>query len=306
MLIYILKRFLISIITIWVVVTITFFLMRLVPGGPFDQDKKLPPQILQNLNRKYGLDKPLLTQYGIYLNNLVHLDLGPSMKNEGRTVNFIIGYSFKSSAKLGAVTILFSLIAGILIGVQAALHQGKWQDGLSMIIATLGVTIPSFVIAAFLIYFFAVKLEWLPAMGFDGPKYYILPVLALGGTSMAFITRLTRSKLMDVIKQDYIRTARAKGLTKNKVIYKHALRNSLIPVITYLGPLIAGLLTGSFVIESMFGIPGLGREFVTTIANRDYSAVMGVTVFFSTFLILCNFVVDILYVIIDPRIKLEG
>lgn len=305
MLKYIIKRFIASIITILVVVTVTFFLMHLIPGGPFDKDKKVPPQILQAMNKKYGLDKPLITQYGIYLVNLSHFDLGPSMKNEGKTVNDIINYSFKSSAKLGAVAVLFALITGILIGVQAALHQGKWQDGVCMILATLGVTIPSFVIATFFIYFFAVKLGWFPAMGFDGPKYYVLPAVALGGTAMAFIARLTRSRMMDVLKQDYIRTAKAKGLSRNKVIYKHALKNSLIPVVTYLGPLIAGVLTGSFVIESMFGIPGLGREFVTTISNRDYSGIMGVTVFFSTFLIMCNFIVDILYMVIDPRIKLQ-
>lgn len=303
---YIIKRFFYSMITILVVVTVTFFLSRAIPGGPFDQDKKLPPQVLENLNRKYHLNKPLPEQYVMYLNNLLHGDLGPSMKNEGRTVNEVIKYSFKSSAKLGAVAVLFALIVGIYLGIVAALNQGKWQDGLCMVISTFGVTIPSFVMATLFVYVFALKLGWLPAIGFEGPKYYIMPAVALGGSAMAFIARLTRSRLLDVVQQDYIRTARAKGLSRQTVIYKHALKNSLIPVVTYLGPLIAGVLTGSFVIETMFGIPGLGREFVTSISNRDYSTIMGVTVFFSTFLIMCNFIVDILYVVIDPRIKLEG
>lgn len=302
---YIIKRFFYSIITLWVVVTVTFFLSRAIPGGPFDQDKKLPPQVLENLKRKYHLDKPLSEQYGMYINNILHGDLGPSMKSEGRTVNDIIGYSFKASAKLGIVAVLFALIVGIYLGIVAALNQGKWQDGLCMVISTLGVTIPSFVMATLLIYIFSLKLNILPPIGFEGPKYYIMPAVALGGSAMAFIARLTRSRLLDVVRQDYIRTAKAKGLKRQVVIYKHALKNSLIPVVTYLGPLIAGVLTGSFVIETMFGIPGLGREFVTSISNRDYSTIMGVTIFFSAFLILCNFIVDILYVIIDPRIKLQ-
>lgn len=303
---YIIKRLLASIITLWAVITITFILMFKIPGGPFDGEKVLPPQIKANLEEKFGLNKPLYKQYEIYMGNLLKGDLGPSIKYEGRTVNDIIGYSFGASAKLGTVAVVITLLLGIYMGVSAALHQGKWQDNLCMIIATLGVTIPSFVLATLLVLLFAVKLGWLPAIGFDGPRYYILPAIALAGYSMAFIARLTRSRLLDVIRQDYIRTATAKGLSKNVVIYKHALRNCLIPIITYLGPLIAGVLTGSFVVESIFGIPGLGREFVTCIYNRDYTVILGVTVFYSAFLILCNLVVDILYVIIDPRIQLEA
>jgi oligopeptide transport system permease protein len=306
MLNYIIKRLIASIITIWVVVTATFFLIRALPGGPFDGEKQLLPQVKANLEAKFGLNKPVSEQYFIYLNNLLHGDLGPSMRYEGRTVNDVIAYSFPASAKLGLVAVFFSVLIGTYMGVVAALNQGKWQDRLCMVIATLGVTVPSFVLATFLIYVFAVKLGWLPAVGFDGPANYVMPVIALAGYSMSFIARLARSSLLDVIRQDYIRTAKAKGLSRNVVIYKHALRNALIPIVTYLGPLTAGILTGSFVVEKIFGIPGLGREFVQNISNRDYMTIMGVTVFDSTILVIFNFIVDILYSLIDPRIKLEG
>jgi len=280
--------------------------MRAMPGGPFSGEKKLPPAVEANLNQKFGLDKPILQQYGIYLKNMAHGQLGPSMKYEGRTVNDIIEYSFPSSAKLGIVAVIISLVVGLYMGIVAALKQGKWQDGLCMFIATLGVTVPSFVMATFFIYFFAVKFRWFPAIGLESPKHFVLPALALGAYSMAFIARLARSSLLEVIRQDYIRVAKAKGLSETAVIYKHALKNSLIPIVTYIGPLVAGVLTGSFVIEQLFGIPGLGREFVTSITNRDYTTILGITVFFSTFLIVCNFIVDILYAVIDPRIKLQN
>lgn len=306
MLNYIIKRFATSILTLWVVVTLTFFLIHAMPGGPFDGEKQLPPQVKANLEAKFGLNKPLSQQYTIFLGNLSHGDLGPSMRYEGRTVNDVIGYSFPASAKLGLVAVLFSVTVGVYMGIVAALNQGKWQDRLTMVIATLGVTVPSFVLATFLIYVFAVKLGWLPAIGFEGPANYIMPVIALGGYSVSFVARLTRSSLLDVIRQDYIRTAKAKGLSRNVVIYKHALRNALIPIVTYIGPLTAGILTGSFVIEKIFAIPGLGREFVTSISNRDYMTIMGLTVFDSAILIGANFLVDLLYAVIDPRIKLEG
>lgn len=305
MLNYIAKRVFTSIITIFVVISLTFVLMHKIPGGPFDGEKKLPPQVEANLKQKFGLDKPPHEQYVMYLKNLSHGDLGPSMSYDGMTVNDVIGYSFPASAKLGVVSVIFALIVGLYLGITAALKQGKWQDSVTMIIATLGVTVPSFVLATFLIYIFALKLGWFPVIGFDGPQNYVLPVIALGGYSMAFIARLGRSSFLDVVRQDYMRTAKAKGLSRSTVIYKHGLRNALIPVITYIGPLVAGILTGSFVVESLFGIPGLGGEFVRSITNRDYTTILGVTVFYSTFLIICNLVVDILYGIIDPRIKLE-
>lgn len=303
---YVIKRFVTSIVTLWVVVTLTFFLIHALPGGPFDGEKQLAPQVKANLEAKFGLDKPLSHQYTMFIKNLLHGDLGPSMRYEGRTVNDIIKYSFPASAKLGLVSVLFSVAVGVYMGITAALNQGKWQDRLTMIIATLGVTVPSFVMATFLIYLFAVKFNMLPAVGFEGPANYVMPVLALGGYSVSFVARLTRSSLLDVIRQDYIRTAKAKGLSKNVVIYKHALRNALIPIVTYIGPLTAGILTGSFVIEKIFAIPGLGREFVTGITNRDYMMILGLTVFDSAILIGANFLVDILYAVIDPRIKLEG
>ncbi|MCR6513284.1 MAG: ABC transporter permease [Clostridium sp.] len=304
MLKYIFKRVLTSIVTIFAVVSITFFLVRLMPGGPFDGEK-VTAEMKAVLNEKYGLDKPVGEQYKIYMGNLLKGDLGESMQFRGREVTDTIKYSFPKSAKLGIVAIVFSLVTGILLGVLSALKVDKWPDRLCMFISTLGITVPSFVIAAVLIYFFTVKWGLLPAVGLSKPTSYIMPVLALAGSSMAFITRLTRSKLIDVLKQDYIRTAKAKGLSSKVVVFKHALRNSLIPVVTYMGPLVAGILTGSFVVEKIFVIPGLGNEFVSTITNRDYTALLGVVVFFCTLIVVCNLIVDILYVVIDPRIKLE-
>lgn len=304
MLKYIGKRFLVSLITIWAVVTITFFLMRLMPGGPFDGDK-LTPEIKANMEAKYGLDKPLIDQYAMYIEDLTHGDFGESMVFPGREVADTISKSFPASAEIGGLAVIVSIVGGILLGVIAALKSGKWPDKLIVFIATLCTTIPSFVIGAVLIYILAVQLQLLPATGFDDWKNDIMPCIALGAVSLSFITRLTRSKLIDVLKADYIRTARAKGLSKGKIIFKHALRNSLIPIVTYVGPLIASILTGSFIVEKIFAIPGLGNEFVQSVTNRDYSMLLGVVVFYSTMLIFFAFFVDILYVIIDPRIKLQ-
>ncbi|WP_346939178.1 ABC transporter permease [uncultured Clostridium sp.] len=303
---YILKRLGISVVTIFIVITATFFLMRLMPGGPFDGEKPLPPEIKASLEAKYGLDKSLGEQYSMYLKDLLKGDLGPSMKYKGREVQEIIGYSFPASAKLGGVAVVISLVFGILLGIVAALKYNKWPDTICMVLATLGVTLPSFVIATLLMYVFGVKLSLVPITGLDSWKSYILPSIALAGYSIAFISRLARSKLLEVLKSDYIRTAKAKGVNGRRIMFKHALRNTLIPIVTYVGPLIAGILTGSFVVEKIFAIPGLGREFVTTITNRDYTTILGVTIFYSTLLILCNLIVDIMYVIIDPRIKLEN
>ncbi len=302
---YIFKRILISLVTIFAVVTVTFFLIRLMPGGPFDGEK-MTPEIKANLNEKYGLDQPLSKQYTMYMGNLLKGDMGESMVFKGRSVNENIAYSFPTSAKLGGVTIVVSVVVGVLLGIIAALKAGKWPDKLCMLISTLGITIPSFVIGTTLIYVFTLKLRILPATGFYGAENYIMPVLALAGSSIAFITRLTRSRLADILQSDFIRTARAKGLSKKVIIVKHALRNALIPIVTYLGTLTAGILTGSFVVEKIFAIPGLGNEFVLSVTNRDYSALLGITVFYCTLIIVCNLIVDILYGIIDPRIKLEG
>jgi len=280
--------------------------MRLMPGGPFDGEKPLPPEIKASLEAKYGLNKSLGEQYGMYLKDLLKGDLGPSMRYKGRDVEEIINYSFPASAKLGGVAVALSLILGIMLGIIAALKYNKWPDSLCMVLATLGVTVPGFVIATLLMYVFGVKLSLVPITGLDNWQSYILPSIALAGYSIAFISRLTRSKLLDVLKSDFIRTARSKGVNGRRIMVKHALRNTLIPIVTYVGPLIAGILTGSFVVEKIFAIPGLGREFVQTITNRDYTTILGVTIFYSTLLILCNLLVDILYVIIDPRIKLEN
>ena len=301
---YIGKRFVTSLLTIWVVITVTFFLMRLMPGGPFDSEK-LTPQVKANMEVKYGLDKPLIEQYEMYLKNLVQGDLGESMIFKGREVSETISESFPASAKIGAVAVAIAIVGGIVLGIIAALKNGKWPDKLIVVVATLCTTIPSFVIGAVLIYVLAVEFSILPATGFDSWKNYIMPCIALSAASLSFITRLTRSKLIDVLKADYIRTAKAKGLSKGTIIFKHALRNSLIPIITYVGPLVASILTGSFVTEKIFAIPGLGNEFVQSVTNRDYSMLLGVTVFYCTMLIFFTFIVDILYVVIDPRIKLQ-
>lgn len=302
---YIGKRLLTSIVTVWAVVTIVFFLVRMMPGGPFDGEK-ITPDMKAQLNEKYGLDKPVGEQYTMYMKNLLKGDFGKSMKYKGREVLTTIKKSFPNSAKVGMASIAFSVVAGVLLGIVAALKADKWPDRICMIIATLGITIPSFVMGTFLIYIFTVKLKLLPATGISKPSNYIMPVIALSGSSMAFITRLTRSKLIDVLKSDYIRTAKAKGLSGKAIIFKHALRNSLIPVVTYLGPLVAGVLTGSFVVEKIFAIPGLGNEFTLSITNRDYTSLLGVTAFYCTLIVICNLLVDIVYVLIDPRIKLEG
>lgn len=305
MLKYIAKRVFTSIITIWAVITITFFLVRLMPGGPFTSEK-LTVEMKAVLNEKYGLDKPIGDQYALYMKNLLKGDFGTSMKYKGREIADFIKNGFPNSAKVGAVAIVVSVVLGISLGILAALNVDRWPDRVCMVIATIGITIPSFVIGAFLIFIFVSNLKILRANGLSSPKDYIMPVVALSGSSMAFITRLTRNKLIDVLKSDYIRTAKAKGLTNSKIIFKHALRNSLIPVVTYLGPLTAGILTGSFVVETIFAIPGLGTDFTKSITNRDYTMVLGVTAFYCAFIVICNLMVDIIYVFIDPRIKLES
>ena len=257
------------------------------------------------LNAKYHLDRPLPEQFYEYVTGVLRGDLGPSYKYPGKEVNDFVENGFPVSARLGFITIVFVLLAAIPMGIMAAVKNGKWQDMLLMAFATIGVTIPSFVIASVLIYVFSFKLNVLPTYGLDTWKGYILPVVALGGYSISYMARLMRSSLLEVMGQDYIRTARAKGLSEIKVILKHAMRNALIPVITVLGPTIAGLLTGSFVIEKIFAIPGLGGYFVTSVSQRDYTTIMGVTIFYASFLMAMILLVDIFYCLIDPRIKYE-
>ncbi len=293
------------VVTILVIITITFIMMHSIPGGPFTREKALPDAVLQALNEKYHLDDPLWKQYIDYVKGVLSFNLGPSFQRAGVTVNDLIYEGFPATLKIGLTSVLVIIFVGIPLGIISALKQNKWQDGLVMFIATLGVTIPSFVMATGIIYIFSAKLGWLPSNGLTSWKHMIGPVLALSGFSLSFVARLTRSSMLEVLQQDYIRTARAKGLSNNKVIYKHALKNALIPVVTYLGPMIASLLTGSFVIEKVFAIPGMGKHFVESVGNRDYTVLMGITIFYALFLVVMVLIVDILYSLIDPRIKME-
>ena len=301
---YIIKRIFNAFIVLWIVITITFFLMHAIPGGPFTAEKSLPPYVLHSIEERYKLNDPLYKQYGDYLCNLVQGDLGPSFKYPGRSVNDIIKDGFPVSFKLGIEAILIAIIIGIPAGILAGVKKDKWQDRAVNFFTTLGVAVPSFVVAALLIFVLSTKLHLLPAAMWNGWRYEIMPALALSGMPMSFIARLTRSSMLDILSQDYIKTARAKGLSWSKVLIKHALPNSLIPVVTYLGPMTASILTGSFVIETIFAIPGLGQYFVTSIYNRDYTVILGVTIFYSVIVIVLNMVVDLLYPLLDPRIKI--
>ena len=301
---YVLRRAISVILVVLVVATGTFVLMHAIPGGPFKKEKALPPAVQRNIEERYKLNDPLWKQYTDYLGNLIRGDLGPSFKYLGRSVNDIIRDGFPVSATLGAWAILFALVVGVPAGIISALNQNRWQDNVVMAIAIIGVSVPNFVIATLLMYVFAVKLRWLPVAMWGTPRHVILPMIALAGFPAAFFARLMRSSTLDVLSQDYIRTARAKGLSWYAVVVKHVVKNAILPVVTYLGPLIAGILTGSFVVENIFAIPGLGRYYVTSIYNRDYTTIMGVTIFYSAFLVLLNFLVDIAYGWIDPRIKL--
>lgn len=302
---YILRRVFASLLTLFVVITLTFFMMRMIPGGPFTDEKAIPSFVLEKMMNRYHLNDPLYVQYGRYLLNVLCLDLGPSYRYEGMTVNELIASGFPASFMVGGIALILSLIVGIPAGIISALKRGKWQDRLSMIFATLGVTVPSFVIAAALVYIFAWQLGWVTVGFWEGFSTAILPAITLAGYPAAFISRLVRSGMLEVLSQDYIRTARSKGLKERSVIYIHALKNAVIPVITYLGPLTAGILTGSFVVEQVFGVPGLGTFFVTSITNRDYTTIMGVTIFYSALLVFFNLIADICLAFIDPRIKLR-
>jgi len=293
------------VVTLLVIITITFVMMHAIPGGPFTREKQLPDAVLAALNAKYHLDDPLWKQYVDYVKGVLSFNLGPSFQRAGVTVNQLIKEGFPATLKIGLTSVLVIIVVGIPLGIVSALKQNKWQDGLVMFIATLGVTIPSFVMATGIIYIFSAKFNVLPSNGLTSWKHMIGPVIALSGFSLSFVARLTRSSMLEVLQQDYIRTARAKGLSNNKVIYKHALKNALIPVVTYLGPMIATLLTGSFVIEKVFAIPGMGKHFVESVGNRDYTVLMGITIFYALFLIVMVLLVDILYSFIDPRIKME-
>lgn len=304
MLNYLIKRIGNSIIVLWVVMTVTFLLMHAIPGGPFTAEKSLPPAVKANIEARYKLNDPLLTQYKDYLANVVRGDLGPSFKYVGRSVNDIIAESFPVSLELGVESIFLALLVGVPAGVLAAYRRSRWPDRAVNLLTTLGVAVPSFVLSALLVELFAMRLGWLPAAMWNSWGSRILPSVALAAMPMAFITRLTRSSMLDVLGQDYIKTAKAKGLSTGAVLFRHALPNALIPVVTYLGPMAAGILTGSFVIETIFAIPGLGSYFVTSIYNRDYTVILGITLFYSAIVIFMNMLVDLIYPLLDPRIKL--
>jgi oligopeptide transport system permease protein len=303
---YILKKFTTMLMTMFVIVSATFFLMKALPGDPFTEEKALPREILQALHHHYGLDKPWHVQYAKYLQSVARWDLGPSFKYKSRTVNEIINDGFPVSLTLGLEALFLALSFGITLGVLAALYQNRWQDHTCMFVAIIGISVPSFILASILQYIFSLKLHIFPIARWGTFMHTVLPAISLSLLPTAFIARLTRSNMLEVLQQDYIKTARAKGLSTWTVITRHTLRNALLPVFTYLGLLGANILSGSFVVEKIFGIPGLGQWFVTSIQNRDYTVIMGTTVFYSIMLLTSVFAVDIIYGFLDPRIKIQN
>ena len=302
---YIVKRLLLAIFTIWIVITVTFFVMHAVPGGPFVGEKATTPAVQAAMEAKYGLDKPLIEQYGTYLKDIVtKFDFGPSLKQRGRMVVDIITDGMKTSIKLGLIAAFMSAVVGIVLGSVAALRRNKIIDRVIMVLTTAFVSMPAFIMGSLLLALFAVQLSLLPANG-STPAGLILPIITLALYPTAYITRLTRSSMLDVLGQDYIRTARAKGVSGRRIIFGHALKNSLIPVLTYFGPMLAYIVTGSLVVEQIFAVPGIGRAFVSSIINRDYPLVMGTTIVLAALIIFMTLVTDILYKVVDPRITLE-
>ena len=301
---YILKRLLLSIITIWAVITITFMLMNAVPGDPFaNENRKIPENIYENLMKKYGLDKPKSEQYMTYLKNIIKFDFGESMRSDAETVNEMISRGFPVSAILGFEALLISLIFGPALGAIAALYQNKIPDYISMIISIIGVSVPGFLMGSFLIQFVATKFDWIPIGGWGEFRHTILPSIALAMMPLAQISRLMRSGMLEVLNQDYLKTAKSKGLTGSVIIMKHAVRNAILPIISILGTTVSNLLAGSFAIEKIFGIPGIGMFFVNSVFNRDYTLIMGITVFYAIVLTVMAFLVDIVYTLVDPRIR---
>lgn len=302
---YIIKRVAMGVLSIFVVATLTFFLMNLVPGGPFVAEKSISKEAQAALEAKYGLDKPLLERYATYMTDFVKGDMGLSLRQRGRTVSNIIFSKFPVSARLAGFAVAVAVLVGIPLGCLSAYNRGKLGDNIIIVFATCGIAIPSFISSVILLYTFGSKLNILPTVGLNTMSSYIMPVTALAIYPTAYITRLMRSSLLDVMGQDYIRTAKAKGLSNFKILFKHALRNAVLPVVTYVGPMLASLMTGSFVVEKIFTVPGLGRDFVSAINQRDYTLIMGTTIVLATLIITANVIVDILYKIIDPRINLK-
>ena len=297
------KRLFHGLAVIWVVATLTFILLRLAPGGPFDRERKLPPEVLANVEAKYHFNEPLFSQYLRYLTGVMHADLGPSYKYLDRRVNQIIAETFPTSALLGLLALVFALMLSFPAGLVAARFRNSWLDRFILLAATLVISVPHFILGALLVWLFALQLGWLQAGRWDNADSMILPAVTLGAAPAAYLAALLRSTLIEALGEDFIRTARAKGLREGAVLLQHALRNSLVPVLTVMGPLVAALVTGSFVVEYVFAIPGMGRFFITAVTDRDYPLIMGVTLVYTALLVAANFLVDLLYLVVDPRIR---
>jgi oligopeptide transport system permease protein len=302
---YVLRRLLLFVPTLWAIATLTFLLVRLAPGGPFNAERDIPPAAREQLTRKYGLDRPLGEQYVAFLAHAARLDFGPSYKFPARQVREIIVQGFRVSAELGGWALLVALLAGIPLGTIAALRQNRAADGAVMAIALGGVSVPNFVLGPLLVLVFSLGLYWLPPALWEGPQSRVLPVLTLSAAYVAYVARLTRVGLLEVLRQDFVRTARAKGLPERLVVLKHALRLGLLPVVSYLGPATAAVITGSLVVEQVFAVPGLGRSLVYGAFNRDYTLVTGVVLFYAVFLLILNLLVDLAYAWLDPRVELS-
>jgi oligopeptide transport system permease protein len=302
---YVLKRIGQTVFVMWVIASLTFILLRIIPGGPFDQEKALAPAVKAAIEAKYNLRAPLHTQYFNFIGGILKGDLGSSYKYLGREVSEIVAESFPTSFQLGIFALLVSYLIGIPAGVFAAAHHNTWKDSTTMILAISSVSLPSFLVATLAITFFSFGLNILPVALWDGPSYFIMPMVVLGLRPAAIIARLTRACVLEVIRSDYIRTARAKGLSERTILFKHVLKNSLIPVLTYSGPLAAEVLSGAFIIELIYNIPGMGKHIILSVTNRDYPLVLGITLIFSFMLVISNLIVDILYTYFDPRIKLS-
>jgi oligopeptide transport system permease protein len=305
MLRFVLRRLLQTIPVLFVIITATFFMVRFVPGGPFTAEKAIPPEILRNIEAHYGLDKPLWRQYLTYLGSIMRGDLGPSFKYSNRTVNEIIGDKLPVSLELGGLALLVALAIGLPLGVLAAVRRNTRLDYLASSVGLLGICVPTFVLGPLLVLFFAIHLGWFNASGWYTAADRVLPAATLGFVYAAYIMRLTRGGMLEVLNQDFIRTARAKGASETRIVFRHALRGGLLPVVAFLGPGIAGILTGSFVIETIFQIPGLGREFVNSAFNRDYTLVLGTVILYASLIVICNLVVDVVQVWLNPKLKFE-
>lgn len=306
MLVLVLKRIVTAIPVLWIVASLTFVLVRVVPGGPFDDERNLPKEIIANLEAKYHLDKPVSEQYVLYLGRLCRGDLGVSYKYVNRTVNDILSDAFPVSCKLGLLGLALAVLAGVPLGALAAVKRGTFLDYLSMFTSTAGISVPTFVIGALLIYVFGIWLKVLPVALWETPYHMVLPAVTLAFGPTAYLARLTRASVLETLEKDWVRTARTKGLSGLATIVKHVLRNALVPVVTVLGPLAAILVTGSFVVEYIYAIPGMGRFFITAVMNRDYDLIMGTTLLFAILLIFTNMLVDVAYQILDPRMRVEG